>query len=290
MSQFHKLVVTLLLIFLSHAVYAKDAELLLLKTYDDSQDVTGWLMSEKLDGMRAIWDGEALKIRNGNEISAPKWFLQALPPFALDGELWTKRGDFENIISIVRQQTPDNRWRKISYQVFEVPNQPGDLLDRLTVLQDYLDRMAVLQNDLERHPSHLPLIAVIPQSIVQSADHLKIELDKVISLGGEGLVVRKPDTPYLTGRSNHALKVKQYQDTECTVIGHKAGKGKYAGKVGSLHCQLPSGITFYIGSGLSDQQRQSPPKIGSIITFKYYGLTKNNIPRFPVFLRIRQTQ
>ena len=276
MNQFHKLFVALLLIFLSHAIYAKDAEVLLLKTYDDSQDVTGWLMSEKLDGMRAIWDGKTLKSRQGKHISAPKWFLEALPPFALDGELWTQRDDFENIMSIVRQHSPDNRWRDVSYQIFEVPNQLGGLLDRLTIVQNYL----------ERYPS--PFIVVIPQSTVQSAEHLKTELDKVISLGGEGLVVRNPDTAYQTGRSNQALKVKQYQDTECTVIAHKEGKGKYAGKLGSLQCQLPSGITFYIGSGLSDQQRQSPPKIGCIITFKYYGLTKNNIPRFPVFLRIRQ--
>lgn len=277
MSYFHKLFTTLLLIFLSHALSAKDADILLLKTYNDSQDVTGWLMSEKLDGMRAIWDGETLKSRQGNKIAAPEWFLQALPPFALDGELWTQRGDFENITSIVRQQKPDKRWQKISYQIFEVANQQGGLLTRLTILQNYL----------ALHPS--PFIVIIPQATVQSAEHLKAELDKVISLGGEGLVVRKPDTPYLTGRSNYALKVKQYQDTECTVIGHKAGKGKYTGKLGSLQCQLPSGITFYIGSGLSDQQRQSPPKIGSIITFKYYGLTKNKKPRFPVFIRIRQT-
>ncbi len=276
MSQCHKLFSALLLIFLSQALSAQDAELLLLKTYDDSQDVTGWLMSEKLDGMRAIWDGKTLKSRQGNKIAAPEWFLQALPPFSVDGELWTQRDDFENITSIVRQQKPDKRWQKISYQIFEVPNQQGGLLDRLAILQNYL----VL------HPS--PFIVIIPQATVQSAEHLKAELAKVISLGGEGLVVRKADTPYITGRSNYALKVKQYQDTECTVIAHKEGKGKYIGKLGSLQCQLPSGITFFIGSGLSDQQRQSPPKIGSIITFKYYGFTKNNIPRFPVFLRIRQ--
>lgn len=279
MSLFHKPIVNLLLtllILFSHAICAKDAEILLLKTYDGSQNVTGWLVSEKLDGMRAIWDGETLKSRQGKFIAAPEWFLGALPPFAVDGELWTQRGDFENIISIVRQQTPDNRWKNISYQVFEVPNQQGGLLDRLAILQNYL----------ERYPS--PFIVVIPQSTVQSADHLKIELDKVISLGGEGLVVRKSNIPYLTGRSNQSLKVKHYQDTECMVIAYKEGKGKYAGKIGSLHCQLPSGLAFHIGSGLSDQQRQSPPKIGSIITFKYYGLTNNNIPRFPVFLRIRQ--
>jgi len=266
----------ILLIFFSHAIYAKDAEVLLLKTYDGSQDVTGWLMSEKLDGMRAIWDGNILKSRQGNLIAAPEWFLQALPPFAVDGELWTRRGEFENIISIVRQQIPDDRWQTISYNIFEVPHQQGGLLDRLVILQDYL----------ALYPS--PFIAVIPQSTVQSAEHLKMALDKVTSLGGEGLVVRKPNIPYLTGRSNQSLKVKHYQDTECTVIAHKEGRGKYAGKVGSLHCQLPSGLTFYIGSGLSDKQRQYPPKIGSIITFKYYGLTNNNIPRFPVFLRIRQ--
>ena len=276
MSQFYKWVATLLLLFLCHTVYAKNTDLLLLKTYDDSQDVTGWLMSEKLDGMRAIWDGNSLQSRQGNQIFAPEWFLEALPPFAIDGELWTQRDDFENIMSIVRQKTPDDRWHSIYYQIFEVPHQHGSLLDRLAILSVYL----------KQHPNSF--ITIIPQLIVQSSSHLKTELDKVISLGGEGLVVRKPEMPYLTGRSSYALKVKQYQDTECTVIAHKAGKGKYVGKVGSLQCQLPSGVTFYIGSGLSDQQRQYPPKIGSIITFKYYGRTKNNIPRFPVFLRIRQ--
>ena len=270
-----KLLLSLIILF-SHTVYAKDTDILLLKTYSSSQDVTGWLMSEKLDGMRAIWDGKTLKSRRGTLISAPEWFLDALPPFALDGELWTRRGDFENIVSIVRRQKADQRWRDISYHVFEVPHQQGGLLNRLTVLTGYL----------KQHPSQF--IRVIPQSIVQSTDHLNAQLENVISIGGEGLVVRNPNALYHTGRSNQSLKVKQYQDTECTVIAYKKGKGKYVGKTGSLQCQLPSGLTFYVGSGLSDQQRQSPPKIGSTITFKYYGLTKNNSPRFPVFLRIRR--
>jgi len=265
-----------LFLFFSSVIQAENTGILLLKTYDDSQNVTGWLMSEKLDGMRAIWDGKSLKSRQGNPIYAPSWFLQALPPFAVDGELWTKRNDFENIVSIVRQHSPDARWQTISYQIFEVPNQQGGLLDRLAVLQLYL----------ESHPSSF--LKIIPQSPVQSASHLKEELNHIISFGGEGLVVRNPDSRYQTGRSSQALKVKSYQDSECTVIAIKEGKGKYVGKAGSLHCQLPSGLSFYIGSGLSDKQRLSPPKIGSTITFKYYGLTKNNIPRFPVFLRIRQ--
>ncbi len=270
-----KLLLSLIILF-THAVYAKNTDILLLKTYDSSQNVTGWLMSEKLDGMRAIWDGETLKSRQGRPISAPDWFLKALPPFALDGELWTKRGDFENIISIVRQQTADKRWQQVSYRIFELPQQQGGLLSRLAVLQHYL----------KKHPSQF--IIPIPQSTIQSVDHLNRRLEKVVSIGGEGLVVRNPNIPYYTGRTNHSLKVKQYQDTECTVIAYKQGKGKYTGKTGSLHCQLPSGLTFYVGSGLSNQQRQSPPKIGSVITFKHYGLTRSNTPRFPVFLHIKQ--
>jgi len=263
------------LLFCNSVAQAKNTNILLLKTYDGSQDISGWLMSEKLDGMRAIWDGQTLKSRQGNVISAPHWFLQALPPFAIDGELWTQRNDFENITSIVRQQSPDERWHTISYQIFEVPHQQGGLLDRLAILQLYLDA----------HPS--PFVKIIPQTTVRSASHLKKELETIISLGGEGLVVRKPNTPYQTGRSNQALKVKPYQDSECTVIALKQGQGKYLGKLGSLQCQLPSGLSFYIGSGFSDKQRLFPPKIGSKITFKYYGVTKNNVPRFPIFLRIR---
>ena len=270
-----KLLLCLIILF-SQAVYARNTDILLLKTYNGSQNVIGWLMSEKLDGMRAIWDGETLKSRRGSLIFAPKWFLEALPPFALDGELWTHRGDFENIVSIVRQQTPDQRWREIRYHIFELPHQQGGLLSRLAVLQDYL----------KSYPSGF--IHVVPQITIQSATHLNSQLENVTAIGGEGLVVRNPSVLYLTGRSSQSLKVKQYQDTECTVIAYKAGKGKYAGKTGSLHCQLASGLTFYVGSGLSDQQRQSPPEIGSTITFKYYGLTSNNIPRFPVFQRIRR--
>jgi DNA ligase-1 len=271
---------TLLLCF-SPLCHAQNNDILLLKTYDKSQDVTGWLMSEKLDGIRAIWDGESLTTRKGNPIAAPDWFIKGLPSFAIDGELWTQRNDFETISSIVRTQTPDKRWKNISYNIFEVPNysdKTNGLLARLSVLEQFLNQ----------HPSQF--LRIIPQTTIKSPKHLQDELSKVIALGGEGLVVRKPAIPYQTGRSSSALKVKQHQDTECTVIGYKSGKGKYDGQTGALQCQLPSGLTFFIGSGLSDQQRQHPPEIDSIITFKYYGLTKNKLPRFPVFMRKRPVE
>lgn len=267
-----------LLLCFSLLSHAQESDVLLLKTYDKTQNVTGWLMSEKLDGMRAIWDGHTLKSRQGNTISAPPWFLAGLPPFKIDGELWTKRNDFSNIISIVRQQIPDERWLTISYNIFEVPNQSGGLLARLAILEGYLVE------------HQLPFLKIIPQTTVISPKQLKSDLKRITALGGEGLVVRKPETQYHSGRSDDDLKVKQYQDAECTVIAYKEGKGKYIGKTGALQCKLVSGLTFFIGSGLSDQQRKFPPEIGSIITFKYYGLTQNDIPRFPVFMRMRRAE
>jgi DNA ligase-1 len=271
-----KALLLVLLMAFSNLLTANDS-VLLLKTYNaQNHKVMGWLMSEKLDGIRAIWNGKQLLSKQGNPIHAPDWFLQQLPPFTIDGELWTQRNDFENISSIVRQQQPDQRWQQISYQIFEVPNQAGGLMDRLAVLSEFLNE----------HPSSF--IHIIEQRKISSQDQLKQQLQQVTALGGEGLVVRNPDTPYHSGRSDQALKIKPYQDAECTVIGYKAGKGKYAGQTGSLKCQLDSGLIIFLGSGLSDQQRLTPPALGSLVTFKYYGLTKNKKPRFPVFLRIRQ--
>lgn len=89
------------------------------------------------------------------------------------------------------------------------------------------------------------------------------------------------------GRSAADLKVKKYQDADYTVIGYKVGKGKYTGKPAALQCRLISSQTFYIGSGLSDQLRDNPPDIGSVITFKHYGFTQNNIPRLPLLIRMK---
>ena len=261
--------------------YAQKPELFLLHTYHKSQDVTNWVMSEKLDGVRAYWNGHQLVSRGGNVFNAPEWFLSNFPPFALDGELWTKRNDFENIVSIVRQGKPDERWSQIHYHVFEVPNQKGDLFERLSVLQTYLESAAdFVSNKL------IP-IQIVSQFKIKNKPHLNDFFQKIVSQGGEGVVVRNPVEGYQTGRLASALKFKVHRDDDCEVTGYKPGRGKYRGMVGSLKCQLKNQKVISIGSGLSDQQRKYPPVIGNIITFKHYGLTGKGMPRFPVFLRER---
>ncbi|SFV74859.1 DNA ligase (ATP) [hydrothermal vent metagenome] len=257
-------------LFFPFFLYGSKPNLLLLKVYKD-QNISGWVMSEKLDGIRAYWDGKHLMSRGGKIIHAPWWFLQEYPPFAIDGELWSKRGDFENISSIVRDKVPGKKWKEIKHYIFEVPNAKGNLFERLAKVKPYEGKY----------------IKIIPQKYVKNKQELQQFLKHIEKLGGEGVVVRDPNAPYIAKRTNKALKVKSFLDTECKVVGYTQGKGKYEGLVGALKCQLPNGILFKIGSGLSKKERQTPPKIGSIVTFKYKELTKYGKPKFPIFLRTR---
>jgi len=229
-------------------------------------------MSEKLDGVRAYWDGKQLLTRSGTIIHAPTWFTKDYPPFEIDGELWTKRKDFETIVSIVRDKVPSEEWQYIKHYIFEVPHTEGGLFERLEKVKPY-------QSDI---------IKIIPQIAIQDKQHLKQFLTEIEEKEGEGVVVRDPKAPYIAKRTNKALKVKTFLDKECKIIAHNSGHGKYSDILGSVTCLLDNNVTFKIGSGFSVEERKNPPAIGSMITFKYKEMTKYGKPRFPIFLRVRE--
>jgi DNA ligase-1 len=259
-----------LILFLPFILFADKPNLLLLKTYKN-QNIDGWIVSEKLDGIRAYWDGEHLISRGGKIIHAPKWFIKAYPPFKIDGELWSKRGDFDNISSIVRDKVPSKQWHQIKHYIFDVPDANGTLFERLSKLRDY-------EGDI---------IKILPQKRIKDKKELYNFLHVIEKKGGEGVVIRDPNAPYIAKRTSKALKVKSFKDAECEIVGYTKGKGKYTDKIGALECRLENNIVFAIGSGLSDNDRVNPPKIRSINTFKYMEFTKNGKPRFPVYLRVR---
>ena len=266
--------IKLFLLFIPFFLFAQKPHLLLLKVYKD-QNISGWVMSEKLDGVRGYWDGKHLISRGGKIIHAPAWFTKNYPPFAIDGELWSKRGDFEFISSTVRSKIPnDAKWHKITHNIFEVPNATGGLFQRLSKVKPYESK----------------IIKIIPQIAVKNRKNMLKFLKEIEAKGGEGVVVRDPNAAYIAKRTSKALKVKSFYDTECKVIGYKQGHGKYKNMLGSLVCQMDNNISFNIGSGLSLKERKNPPKIGSIVTFKYKEFTKSAKPRFPVFMRVRDAQ
>ncbi|MDD2906448.1 MAG: DNA ligase [Sulfurimonas sp.] len=242
----------------------------------NEQNISGWLMSEKLDGIRAYWDGKTLQTRQGKVINAPAWFLKDLPAFVLDGELWSKRGDFENIQSIVMDDVPSEKWHELQYMVFEVPQSEGNFTQRLQKAADYMSA------------KKLTHVKIIEQKICKDKEDLAAFHKQIQERGGEGVMVKDGSLPYFDGRSDSILKVKKAEDAEAKVIGYKKGSGKYKGLMGSLQVELENGTQFFIGSGFSDAQRANPPKMGSIVTFSYFGLTKLGKPKFASFLHERR--
>ena len=239
-------------------------------------DPKSYLVSEKYDGVRGLWDGQTLRTRAGNVIAAPAWFIAKLPKQALDGELWIARGQFEKTSGTVRKTTPqDDEWRQIKYMVFELPNAPGSFAER----HEQIKRIAA-------EADFAQLIAVEQWRIKDNAA-LKRKLADIVRAGGEGLMLHRADAPYLTGRNEALLKLKPLDDAEATVIGHVAGKGKYAGKMGSLQVETADGKRFQLGTGFTDAVRANPPAVGAQVTYTYRGLTQNGLPRFASYLRVR---
>lgn len=205
-----------------------------MKTWDGGNP-KGWVMSEKMDGVRAIWDGVVLRTREGNVVPAPASFTESLPARPLDGELWMGRGTFQAMLSLMKQKAGD--WSGVRYMVFDE----------------------------------------VEQVVCTGARHLETYADALVAAGAEGVVLRRGD---------EVRKHKPVFTDEATVVGHDAGKGRNAGRVGALVCEY-RGLRFSLGSGMTDDDRIAPPAPGAVVTFSYQGLTGAGIPRNAAFLCVR---
>ena len=234
-------------------------------------DPTPYLVSEKLDGVRALWDGTTLRFRSGRTVSAPAWFLAQLPKEALDGELWIARRSFDVLSATVRRAEPvDAEWRRVSYRVFELPAGEGDFERRAA-------RLRTLAGGV---------IAPVEQQHLATNAELKAKLKQVVDAGGEGLMLHRADAPLASGRSDLSLKLKPVADAEAVVVGHEPGKGRFAGQLGALELQTPEGVRFKLGTGFTDAQRRNPPPVGATVTYRYRDLTPAGKPRFASFVRV----
>ncbi len=246
--------------------------ILLAHKWENDVDLTGWWISEKLDGVRAYWDGERFISRLGNEFFAPKWFTAQLPRVPLDGELWGGRKLFQRTVGIVKRQDESELWRELKYVVFDAPKHGGVFEERVAFIDQTL---TALKSEWLEACEHV---------LCEGTEHLKRELARVEGLGGEGLMMRQPRSRYEAGRSSTLLKVKSFHDTEARVLEHLPGLGKHKGRLGALLVELPDGTRFNVGTGFSDSERENPPKLGAVITFRYQELSNTGVPRFPSYV------
>jgi len=268
--------ISFIVLFWVSSAFSQVLTLQKAQRYHGDEEISSWWMSEKLDGIRGYWDGKKLLTRKGKPINPPQGFLDNFPPFELDGELWSDRNRFEFVQSTVLDKIPSKSWQNITYNIFEVPNAAGDFPDRLQKARDWF----------KVNPNRF--VKFIPQIVCENKNQLEQFLKEVESKEGEGVIIKDPNLDYQAGKSPHVLKVKSFADMEGVVISVNPGKGRLVNMMGSLTLKLENGHIFKVGSGFTDQLRKSPPKVGSVITFKYYGFTKNRTPKFASFLRIRQ--
>ena len=259
-------------------------DILLAKEYKlgTGIDVFQYVVTEKYDGVRAIWDGTKLMTRHGRFINAPTWFTNFFPETPLDGELWVDYGYFDEASATIRRTKPINdEWVNIRYMVFD------DLSDKVSVFKERLHNLH------ENHRTWSPMRGLSPSPIIVAQPYYPVNeeellnlLDSVVSKGGEGLMLRHEFSEHPKGRSSELLKLKKTSDAEATVVGYENGKGKYEGYVGALYVQSSDGRVFKVGSGLTDEMRCNPPTLGTVITYKYRDLTKTGLPRFATFYRL----
>lgn len=251
------------------------------------QDIGGWEVSEKLDGMRALWKPETRGLAIGEvswantekdkrshvcsglwsrlrkPIFCPDWW--DLGPLPLDVELWLGRGKFQQVMSVCKSLTPGPGWIEVKYMVFNGLG-PGPYIREV---------QAVEQVKLPRKDWESELLKM---------------LDRTTALGGEGLMARRPGAAWIPGRSSELLKVKPLFDSEALVVGWTPGLGKYEGMMGSLHVAW-KGLTFGL-SGFDDAERALGPdgepvhfKKMDEISFKYRDISDDGVPRFATYWR-----
>lgn len=260
---------------LSPTAHSQPRSLMLAQVYNQQQplDFADWWISEKLDGVRAHWDGQRLWTRGGHAITAPDWFTRELPALSLDGELWAGRGGFERASGIVRNGSDDDAgWHALRYMIFDLPEAAGSFDQRLQTLRSLLLGAAA---------------QAVEQFRLADAAALQARLEAVVAAGGEGLMLHRGASRYVSGRSDDLLKFKPYQDAEALVIATVPGQGRLAGLMGALEVRSDDGRRFRIGSGFSDAQRRKPPAPGSRIRYAYNGLTASGLPRFARYLGLR---
>lgn len=258
------------------AVEGVPPRLMLATDYGGASDISSYWISEKLDGVRGRWDGQQLWTRGGQRVSPPAWFTAKWPSVAMDGELWMGRGRFDDVSALVRSIQPDDAaWHQVRFMVFDLPDHGGVFEARVMQMRTLLPAAGVAW------------LQPIAQSRFDDVENLDARLKEVVAAGGEGLMLHHRNARYGAGRSGSLLKYKPFQDAEARVVAHAPGKGKYVGMMGALLVELSDGKRFRLGTGFTDAQRAEPPAIGSMVTYRYNGLTSKGLPRFARFLRIR---
>eukprot|EP01114_Cavostelium_apophysatum_P003644 TRINITY_DN1370_c0_g2_i1.p1 TRINITY_DN1370_c0_g2~~TRINITY_DN1370_c0_g2_i1.p1 ORF type:complete len:645 (-),score=176.79 TRINITY_DN1370_c0_g2_i1:23-1957(-) len=240
--------------------------LTLPEEFDTRKNYSNWWMSEKLDGVRVLWTGDHFVTKRGTTVPSPAFFGASLPKMKLDGELWLGTRNltaFQKLLSIIATSESPG-WEDVIFTAFDVPSSK----------EPYERRHDILHQK------------VVPSKNVQIADVIKCKgnehasqyLNQIANFGGEGIILRRPNSLYVPGRTSDVVKLKKFYDTEVKVMG-------IAEDASGLLCEQPNQELCVVQC--SRQTISHPPKIGSIVSVKFDGIWNSGVLKYPQFYRER---
>lgn len=264
----------------------------------------GWMVSTKLDGQRALWDGgvsrkyltvpwsrdvvppTGLWSRYGKVIHAPDWWVAKLPPIPLDGELYLGPQSWSELRSIVSRKVPDARWEKVEYWVFDAPSPKSVWADR-----EYgggkITQSECLKfyKDVERERTFADTLQYYSEFINLESRILdpKVAFDS-LNDDEEGVMLRNPNSIWTPVRSRNSLKMKKERVSIGAIVGTTEGKGKYVGMLGALVVEW-CGVRFQL-SGMTDDERRKDDWIGKKVKFKYREVSNLGVPKEARFVAV----
>ncbi len=269
--------------------------------YDSLQSKTKVFSQPKLDGIRCIATKDGLFTRNGKEITAVPHIAKELqklfveyPDAVLDGELYNHayKDDFNKIVHLVRKQNLTKEHlveseKMIQYHIYDVP-QIGTLDEQSL----YSDRIGMLKTQgVPKKLRWSSAIAIVDTTLVKDEKHLDELYSDYTLAGYEGQMVRI-DGPYENKRSAKLLKRKDFIDEEYTILGWNEGKGNRTGTIGNFLFKNKNGKEFTSNikgtfEYLTGLFHKVEGLIGQKATVKYFNLTPDGVPRFPIVIAIR---
>lgn len=279
-------------------------DFMLAKTLNKKNIPKKWLLSEKYDGYRSRYEPDKGFIsRNNNIFNAPEWYLDILPDISLDGELWAGYNKFQSLSKIRKKIIDPFEWLDIKYIVYDLPDLDMIFEERLKVLKNIVNK---IQKDwykkrkkLGKEFNNLKCPILLAEQIkIDSIKQFNQLYNKIINNDGEGVILKNPKSFYENDRSYNMLKYKPEFDTEAIIIDYKENKNKI---VGAFICLELINFKNYsiinkkkkpiIISGLNYEIINNVDithPIGTVITYKFSGLTESGKPRFAKYLRKRE--
>jgi len=239
----------------------------------ENEDVTGWYISEKLGGIRCLWNGLEMWPKSGPQYNLPEFFIERLPKSPLDGELCMKGGSLSRCMMVVKKKPTDpdfeKEWNNMSFVVYDAPEAPGTFQQRLQALKEYFEKSDGLYVNLHEYKK------------CEGNSDAEKELKQEERKGGEGILLTNPNGEYVKGKSKNVLERKSKFEGRAIVKEVIRDKEKPQ-IITSLRVENVKGIEFMINRGITDDLRKNPPKVGDEIVYEYKGILDSEKPKAPV--------